>query len=128
MSGSIKLSVEMEYCIVHFDDNLSVSYSYQNGEAAVANTIKRKKEQFAEKIREAYKESKELINLIQTNGINLVTIFNSENNSRKIKISHEDLKIKSYRTIIVEMNVIGECNTKILQEGLRPFITKLAGL
>jgi hypothetical protein len=128
MSGSIKLSVEMEYCIVHFDDNLSVSYSYQNGEAAVANTIKRKKEQFAEKILKTYEELKEFINLIKANGINLVTISNLENNSCKLKISHDDLKIESYRTVIIEVNVIGECKLQTLKEGLRPFITKLAEL
>ncbi len=128
MSGSIKLKIQVKYCIIYFDDNLSVSYSYKNGEQNVINTIKRKEAAFTEKIITAYQITESHFQTLRTKGINLLKISDTENEYKVIHQTLNDLKMPSIRSIKLELHINGAFDKITLQDTIQPLMLKLSEL
>jgi hypothetical protein len=126
MSGSIKLTIVTNYCIIYFDDNLSVSYSYQNGEQQVINTIRKKEAAFTEKIREAFHNAESNFTAIKNKGINVLEISDSISDYKEATITLKDLKISSIRSVKLKLHIKGMFDKSVIMESIRPLMIELS--
>ena len=123
MSGSVRISVILQYCRIHYDDGLCVNYSAHNGEDSNRRAIDERRDRIKEFIESVIQIHGAIFKEMIKGGIPLIA-FSNDKSLRLLQIRACDY-INTYRNIAIEVAIDEEEFDNIVIERLMPLLEAL---